>query len=165
MNKFHKVFASIILILFTGAVYTVPFEGQDQSENNACRYFADRLEPVPHLNLKITADTYRSFRDTRTYTGCKLTFVTSDSLLAGYKDSIPRFQALEGTELYRMGWRMNDKYTADGPGTGVHGIEKDSTLCLVLYEKPAYLDDNGEIQSSETITLTIECREKRGDQY
>lgn len=151
--------ASYILILFIGAVYAVPHHGQDPSENNGCRYFADRLDSVPHHKLEIKTGPYRSFRDNRTYNGCKLTFITSDSLLNRFEYTMPRFQAFDGTELYRMGWRINDNYSADGPGTGVHGIEKDTTLCLILYEKPAYLDDNGEIRSSESITLSIECRE------
>jgi hypothetical protein len=60
--------------------------------------------------------------------------------------------------MYRKGWRANNSFVADGPGTGVFGVEKESVLCLVRHEQPAYLDDYGNIIQSETLRITVQCR-------
>ena len=71
---------------------------------------------------------------------------------------VPDFEPLKGSEMYRKGWRMNNSFVADGPGTGVFGVEKESVLCLVRHEQPAYLDDYGNIIQSETLRITVQCR-------
>ena len=44
---------------------------------------------------------------------------------------------------------MDNSIVADGPGTGIFAIEKDSVLCLIRHDKPAYLDSPGNIVQSE----------------
>ena len=63
-----------------------------------------------------------------------------------------------GTELYRRGWVPVLELMADGPGSSLHGIRRERTECVVLHDQPAYLDDDGNIVQSETITVVIQCR-------
>jgi hypothetical protein len=99
---------------------------------------------------------YKSLWDGKKYTGCEVEFVTHDKLLSGRR--VPDFEPLKGSEMYRKGWRANNSFVADGPGTGVFGVEKESVLCLVRHEQPAYLDDYGNIIQSETLRITVQCR-------
>ena len=50
---------------------------------------------------------------------------------------------------------------ADGAGTGLYGIRRGNTVCVVDWEQPAYLDDDGNIVQSDTFTMRIQC-EKPG---
>jgi hypothetical protein len=102
--------------------------------------------------------THESLWDGRTHDGCEIRFETSVALMAGR--GMPDFTAAEGTETHGLGWRENDLYLADGPGTGSYGIEKGATLCLVAHEQPAYLGDDGSIVQSETLRITIQCRDR-----
>lgn len=91
------------------------------------------------------------------YRGCEIEFETNDALRAGV--SVPDFDAIQDSEMYRLGWRMSRGVTADGPGSGVFGIEKESVLCVVRWAQPAHISDEGEIVQSETFNMKVQCRE------
>jgi hypothetical protein len=93
--------------------------------------------------------------------GCEVEFETNDSLSAG--TPVPSFDAIEETEMYRLGWRARHGIGADGPGSGIFGIEKDAALCVIRWSQPAHLDDYGEIAHSETFMMKIQCRERSED--
>ena len=128
------------------------------AQPDSCEYFFSVLRPVPHAELTRREGSYKSLWDGKKYTGCEVKFVANDKLLAGR--SIPDFDPIEGSEMYRMGWRMNPSFLADGPGTGVIGVEKEFALCLVRHEQPAYLDARGSIIQSETLRITVQCRRR-----
>jgi len=125
---------------------------------DACQHFLLELQDVPHDTLTHNEIRHQSLWDGKDYPGCEIKFVTSDSLLSG--GTVPNFDALQGTPMYLMGWRVNNSYTADGPGTGVFGIEKESVLCLIRHDQPAYLSDQGKKIQSKRLSITIQCREK-----
>jgi hypothetical protein len=124
-----------------------------------CGYFRQALKAVPHEKLTRIDGDIHSLWDGKKVSGCEVMFVTNDALRSGR--DMPDFFATESTELYRLGWRMNNSLAADGPGSGIFGIENDSVLCLVSHNQPAALDEKtGKIIQSETLTLTIQCRQK-----
>lgn len=124
-----------------------------------CGYFFRALKTVPHEKLTRNDGGLESLWDGKKVSGCEVMFVTNDTLRSGR--DMPDFFATEGTELYRLGWRMNNSLAADGPGSGIFGIENESVLCLVSHDQPAYLDEKTEkIIQSETLTITVQCRRK-----
>lgn len=124
-----------------------------------CGYFLQALKAVPHEKLTRIDGDIQSLWDGKKHSGCEVMLVTNDTLRSG-RDA-PDFTATDGTRLYRLGWRMNNSLVADGPGSGIFGIENDSVLCLVSHDQPAELDEKtGKITQSETLTLTVQCRQK-----
>jgi hypothetical protein len=124
-----------------------------------CGYFRQALKAVPHEKLTRIDGDIHSLWDGKKVSGCEVMFVTNDALRSGR--DVPDFTATEGTKLYRLGWRTNNSLAADGPGSGIFGIENESVLCLVSHDQPAELDEKtGKITQSETLTLTIQCRQK-----
>ncbi len=124
---------------------------------DACQGIFVVLDSVPHEKLIRTAGKHQSLWDKKTYKGCEVKFVTNALLLSG--KSAPNLEALEGTNMYSEGWRMDNSIGADGPGTGIFSIKKGLALCLVRHDQPAYLDDLGEIVQSDTLSITVQCRQ------
>jgi hypothetical protein len=149
MMKAHILLVQLALVACLPA-YVV------SAQPDSCGYFFSALRPVPHDKLSRSEGAYKSLWDGKKYTGCEIQFVTNDKLLSGRR--VPDFDPVKDSEMYRTGWRMNNSFVADGPGTGVFGVEKESVLCLVRHEQPAYLDDYGNIIQSETLRITVQCR-------
>jgi hypothetical protein len=122
-----------------------------------CELFFTALENVPHVVLSMRTGAFVSTWDEMEYRGCEVDFETNDSLSEAV--SVPSFDAIEDSEMYRLGWRMSEGIGADGPGSGVFGIERESVLCVVRWAQPAYLFDDGEIVQSETFSMKVQCRE------
>ncbi|MBT8478897.1 MAG: hypothetical protein KJO06_08275 [Gemmatimonadetes bacterium] len=123
-----------------------------------CPYFQSRLESVPHVALSAASGRFVSDWDQEQHVGCQVDFETNDSLREGA--SVPHFDAIEGSEMHGLGWRQSYGIGADGPGSGIFGIEKGSTLCIIRWAQPAHIDDDGEIVSSDTFNMRIQCRQK-----
>lgn len=143
----------LLLVLIVGLPVHATAEKQD-----ACEHFFLALKAVPHNTITHSDGAHQSLWDRKKYAGCEVRFVTHDTLLSGRK--VPDFDALEGSEMYRRGWRVNNSIGTDGPGTGILGIENKSVLCIVRHDQPAYLEDHGKIIQSETLTITVQCRQK-----
>ncbi|MDH3426961.1 MAG: hypothetical protein OEM23_00870 [Gemmatimonadota bacterium] len=111
---------------------------------------------MAHDSLSVRAGTFTSLYDGVEYQGCELRFTTHDSLPRTVP--VPDFDALPDSEMYRLGWRMSREIRADGPGSGLFGIERESVLCVIRWAQPAYLADDGEIVQSETFSMTVQCR-------
>ncbi len=122
-----------------------------------CKPFYHELEQVPHESIFQREGIYNSRQFETSATGCFLVMNTSRERLAGQR--IPNFSAGPGTRLYEAGWRVNQKYAADGPGTMVTGLEKDEVLCLVYEDQPTYLNDDGNIAGGEFLKVRVECME------
>ena len=127
-----------------------------------CDDFYQALTEVPHLSVQKTVGSFESNWDGETYEGCELQFETNDSLTG--RVSVPDFVATAGTGLYDAGWRMVYRISADGPGSGIHGLSRESDLCVVRWEQPAYLDDDGDLVQSDTLRMWIQCREAESNQ-
>lgn len=145
------------LLLFFVLIGCLPVYA-DTEEKNTCEYFFLSLESKPHEELTHRNGEYQSLLDGKKHTGCEIKFVTNDILLSGIK--VPDFTPVEGSEMYRNGWRVNNSFSADGPGTSLLGVQKKTVLCLVGYNQPAYLDDQGNIIQSETLSITVQCRNR-----
>ena len=120
-----------------------------------CGHVYRTLEDVPHLELTRSAGALRSLWDGTEREGCAVVFVTNERVLDGR--GVPDFSAAEGAGLYRMGWRANDSYRADGPGTSPAGVERGAVRCLVRRDQPAHLDDQGDIVQSDTLRIEVQC--------
>jgi hypothetical protein len=125
-------------------------------QQDGCEYFFSVLKSVPHNRLTRNDGVHKSLWDGKKYVGCEIRFVTNGKLLSGNR--VPNFDAIKGSEMYRRGWRINNSFVADGPGTGSYGVEKESVLCIFRNEQPAYLEDHGNIIQSETLSITVQCR-------
>ena len=145
-----------VSLMFTGTEPTAAHGAGRQA--NACGWFRETLEPIPHQSLSLDSGAHDSIHDGRTYTGCTVRFETNDSLRSDRQ--MPNLDALEGSELYRLGWRADNSIGADGPGTSLFAIRRTPWLCVVRESQPAYLDDSGEIIRSETLQITVQCRQQ-----
>jgi len=121
----------------------------------ACDTFVQALESVPHESLFQRSGPFNSTWFKTGAFGCEMVMITSEQRLAG--QPLPDLSAASGTFLYRQGWRIQPALVADGPGTGVVGMTKDQTLCLVYTEQPAWIDENGRHQQSDEIRIRVEC--------
>ncbi|MDH3271746.1 MAG: hypothetical protein OEN56_10455 [Gemmatimonadota bacterium] len=119
-----------------------------------CDSFVESLARVPHVSLTTRTGRFESQWDGRSYDGCEVEFETHDSLSAG---SIPDLFATPDSELYGEGWRMSDGVGADGAGSGIHGIERGDDVCVIRWEQPAYIDDDGEFVQSDRFRMWIQC--------
>ncbi|MCJ7629679.1 MAG: hypothetical protein MUO50_14990, partial [Longimicrobiales bacterium] len=70
--------------------------------------------------------------------------------------ALPGFDAIEDSEMCRAGWREIVDVRADGPGSGIFGLENDPVACVVRWGQPSYVDDDGEIIQSETLSIHIQ---------
>ncbi len=132
----------------------------------ACEPFFQALNAVPHESIFQRSGPYTSAWFEAGAIGCTVVMVTSEQRLGDRK--LPDLTAAPGTPLHQAGWRINQKYIADGPGTGVMGVEKDGILCLVYTDQPAWIDDTGRFMQSEQITIKVQCmagEQARGPRY
>jgi hypothetical protein len=64
--------------------------------------------------------------------------------------------------MYRDGWRTIPEIVADGAGSGIHGIQRGPTRCIIRWEQPTYIDDLGRLVESESFTMSIQCSVEDG---
>ena len=147
MTRF--LFIAISVLSVPGCMRTV--------NQHPCGHFFRALKAVPNESLTQSTGEYRSLWNGAKHVGCEVKLVTNDTLNRNHHP-MPNFDAQPDSELYRHGWRTNNAYTADGPGSSVYGIEKEKTLCVVREDQPAHIDDRGSIVQSETLTITVQCR-------
>jgi len=127
-------------------------------QNDSCAYFFDALHAVPHESLSHRQGEFTSMWNGKLFQGCEVRFVTNEQLRAG--TTVPTFEAFPDTEPFHLGWRMVHSIGADGPGSGIFAVEKGGTLCLIRWSQPAHLAGPGEIVQSDTLDMTIQCRER-----
>ena len=125
---------------------------------DSCAYFFYALHVIPHESLSHRQGEFTSTWDGKPFQGCEVKFVTNDALHAG--TPVPTFEAFPDSKLYHLGWRMVHSRGADGPGSGIFAIDKGPVLCLIRCSQPAYLADPGEIVQSDTLDMTIQCRQR-----
>lgn len=157
MRFLAGVFAAALLGLSSPAVSQEAAPPQGELAK-PCKYFHESLERVPHVVLSVASGRFVSEWDQEEYIGCQVDFETNDSLRTDVR--LPDFDALEGSEMNRLGWRPSYGILADGPGSGIFGIEKGPTLCIIRWAQPAHIDDDGEIVSSDTFNMRVQCRQR-----
>ena len=122
-----------------------------------CQPFYDALEQVPHESIFQREGMFNSRFFETSATGCFLVMNTTAARLGEQK--LPDLSARPGTPLHAAGWRANQNYTADGPGTAVIGLEKEEALCIVYSDQPSYRNDDGKIARGIFIKVQVECME------
>lgn len=143
---------AICLILLAALDLTaLTMRGQDDD----CGWFRDALKTVPNRNISIRSGRHLSLFDGKFYDGCELRFETTEALLS--EQRVPVLEAIEGTELYRLGWRADLSIGADGPGTRLSAVRKENSVCLVSESQPAYLNDAGEIVQDDELKIVVQC--------
>lgn len=120
-----------------------------------CTPFYKALAKVPHESIFQQDGLFASQGFEVGVNGCLVVMVTDEVRMNG--QSLPEFTADPGTPMYQAGWRSDTKYIADAPGTGVVGLAKDGTLCLVYTEQQAYLDDSGKVAQNGYVHSRVEC--------
>ncbi len=126
-------------------------------DGGTCQPFYQALEQVPHESIFQREGMYNSRLFETSAKGCFVVMNTSQKRLAGL--AMPDLSGLPGTPFYEAGWRVNPKYAADGPGSRVTGLEKESVLCIVYRDQPTYRNDDGKIAGGEFIRTRVECME------
>lgn len=126
-------------------------------DKDPCGYFFRQLRALRHDRITRTTGQFQSQWDGKTRSGCEVTYVTHDALL---KDqTVPAFDAREGSWLYRLGWRVNNSLVADGPGGSDLGIQDRSVLCSVFSEQPAEINSTThKFIQSDTLKITVQCQ-------
>jgi len=127
----------------------------DDGVQNACKMFYNELKPVPHDKLSVNTGLLSSLSDGKKYRGCEVVFDSNEQLMMG--SGPPSFESSEGSILYRAGCRIDEKYRADGAGSGSYGIVKDAVLCLVHWDHNSWLNERGEIEQSELMNMPVQC--------
>jgi hypothetical protein len=121
----------------------------------ACAEFERALDEVPHVALATRLGPIESIWPGEPVAACEVAFETNDSTRAGA--AVPDFIPEPDNEMYRAGWRIIPEIGADGAGSGIYGIADRSVRCVVRWEQPAYIDDDGTFVQSETLTMLIQC--------
>ena len=140
----------LALLLFMPAIACA-----GEGVQNACKMFYNELKPVPHDKLSVNTGLLSSLSDGKKYRGCEVVFNSNEQLMMS--SELPSFETPEGSMLYRAGWRIDEKYRADGEGSGAYGIVKDAVLCLIHWDHNSWLNEKGEIEQSELINMTVQC--------
>jgi hypothetical protein len=140
----------LALLLFLHAIAWASDSVQD-----ACKMFYDELKPVPHCQLSVNTGFLSSLSDGKKYHGCEVVFKSNELLMAD--SELPSFESPAGSILYRSGWRIDEKFRADGAGSGAYGIAKDAVLCRIYWDQHSWVNETGGIETSEFINMTVQC--------
>lgn len=144
---------NLLPVLFLSLFSTQALAASDVQK--ACKVFFRELKAVPSHSLTINTGLFQSVSTGEKFRGCEVVFKSNDKLMAGLE--IPSFEAPEGSKLYLDGWRIDEKYRADGPGSGTYGIVKGRVLCRISWDQYSFVNDAGEIEQSEDINMTVQC--------
>ena len=139
-----------VLHALGGATPALPVE-----QTQPCDEFHQALLIVPHVALSRRVGVLEGLLRDQGAQGCEVAFETNDSTLGSAV--VPDFMADPGNGTYEAGWRVIPEMVADGPGSGSFGIRRGPILCLVRWEQPSYIDDDGGFVQSETFTMLIQC--------
>ena len=148
-----------ICLFMAGLFFSVPGSAADLTA--VCDSFCRDLACVPHRELTVEQDVVMTTPDGKAFHGCKVVF-RSHAALTGDHYRLPSFWPHEGTPLYQQGWRLDHRYTADGPGSGKHGIVNNSLLCIIDWDRHSWIDEQtNEIVQSDLINMQVNCLDKR----
>jgi hypothetical protein len=152
-SRMDLIFLVILCLIFS---FSVVSSGMSEP----CKYFYGELVRIPHKKIAFEENTLISDLDGREFVGCKIIFNSHIELMIDDYEP-PSFWAYESSELYEEGWRIDHNYTADGPGSGKYAIANNSIICIIDWDRHAWIDDKtGEIMQSDLINMEIQCLDK-----
>jgi len=149
----YDIFMKKLLLALLLFMHATAYAGD--GAQSACKIFYSELKQVPHYKLSVNTGLLRSLSDGKKYRGCEVVFKSNEQLMMG--SELPSFESPEGSMLYRAGWRIDEKYRADGAGSGSYGIVKDAVLCLIHWDQYSWVNETGKIEQSELINMTVQC--------
>lgn len=127
---------------------------------NACNFFHEDLAHVPNNSVVLNTGQLHSRFDGQAFNGCEVVFNSHGILLKNGSADLPSFRATKDSTLYEDGWREENRYAADGPGSGTYGIVKDNILCIINWDQHSWIDDKtGNIEHSDFINMVVQCME------
>jgi hypothetical protein len=124
--------------------------------NSTCSYFYPKLSELPHAKLIQNNNGFKSLMDGKWTSGCEIIFKSHDSIVSGDK-VYNTFQSF----INAPGWAIDNKLSADGPGSSSVTIERDKNKCAIIWSQHALIDDKtGEHKQSSDIEMIIQCSSK-----
>jgi len=136
--------------------FFVPFlTAQCQQPSDACHLFYNELKELPGTKEELSYHNsiQRSIESGNESAGCEIRFGSNDSTLA-YPDFVTYWTDPE-SNIYKNGWRINDRWTADGPyGSLSFALEKDSVRCNIL--NSALYPDEAKLENTN---IVVQCHE------
>jgi len=153
---------SLIVVCLIGGFY-LPYKLSNTFASPAtpvdklvCVSFQEKLFNLKHQKNIMESVSFE-FKN-KVYKGCKLIFETKWSVIGIEKDPTDMFYPYEGSELYQMGWRSDDRYLADGPGSSFNVIRNGDILCTVRWNFVSFIDRNtSEFVTGDDLSCQIRC--------
>lgn len=123
-----------------------------------CGYFYRRLKEVFHQRITRRQGRLTWYPNGSRFSGCQVVLhIGNDTPAGGPK--LPDFYLPEGSYLYRLGWRQNLTWGADGSYSSVRGFADRSWLCVAVTQWPqAMIKKHGRSVPSGALRLTVQCR-------
>ena len=126
------------------------------ADNSACSYFYSKLSELPHIKLTASDKGFKSLWDGKWKHGCEIIFKSHESIISG-DEAYETFQSF----INAPGWMIDNKLSADGPGSSSIGIENDRSKCTIHWSQHAWIDEkSGEQRQSSDIEMIIQCSSK-----
>ena len=145
----NKIFPSIITLLIVNINPVF-------SDNSACPYFYSKLSELPHIKLIQNNNGFKSLMDGKWTPGCEISFKSHASVVSGDK-VYDTFQSF----INSPGWAIDNKLSADGPGSSSVTIQNDKNKCTLLWSQHAWIDEKtGEHKQSSDIEMIMQCTQK-----
>jgi hypothetical protein len=126
------------------------------ADESPCSYFFPKLSELPHIKLTQTNNGFKSLWNGKWTHGCEIVFKSHESIISGDK-VYDTFQSF----INSPGWTIDNKLSADGPGSSSVTIERDKNKCTINWSQHAWIDDKtGEHRQSSDIEMIIQCTSK-----
>jgi hypothetical protein len=123
------------------------------ADDSVCSNFYPKLSKLPHIELTQNNNGFKSLMDRNWTHGCEIVFKSHESIVSGDK-VYETFQSF----INSPGWAIDNKLSADGPGSSSVTIERDKNKCAILWSQHAWIDEKtGEHRQSSDIEMIIQC--------
>lgn len=131
-----------------------------EPDKTICTPLLQELEKLKHQEISVSPAQFEF--DNTVYEGCQIIFKTKWSMLKGESDPMNVTNPIEGSPLYESGWRIDGKFSADGPGSTFYIIRNGEKLCIVEWSYEAYIDEETEeFVSGDDLLCKIRCGTKK----
>ena len=124
--------------------------------DSVCSHFYNKLSVLPHLQLTLSDDGFKSLWDGNHQQGCEVFYESHVSLVSESEV----FQLFESFTR-DPSWEIDGNLVADGPGSSIIGIKKDNNRCLINWTQHAWIDEETKKQrQSKQIKMIVQCSPK-----
>jgi hypothetical protein len=126
------------------------------ADNSACSNFYHKLSELPHIKLTQNNNGFKALSDGKWTHGCEIVYESHESMIPG-DEVYKKFQSF----INAPDWAIDNKLSADGPGSSSVTIENDINKCIISWSQHAWIDDKtGEHRQSSDIEMIIQCTSK-----